>query len=164
MLERRSRKPRERKSKIMKLRIGIALMAALIMAVMVGGVAFAKGGGNNADTLNKVILTPTATGNGIGAIGEAKVRTRADRGIEKFEVTMFARRVNGQTFKVYITNSALPGQRFLAGKMLVQFGSGQLHLSNEFGATLPNGASPVTGIQTVVVKNSAGKTVLRSSF
>jgi hypothetical protein len=147
----------------MKLRIGLTIMMALVMALTVGSVAFAKSGGDDR-VEHKIILAPTNAGKDIAATGEAKVRTRDSRGLQKFEVALFSQLANGQTFNVYVINSAFPEEKFLAGELAVQLGVGELELTNEDGATLPQGVEPVTGIQTVVVENSAGEAVLQGSF
>jgi hypothetical protein len=147
----------------MKLRIGLAIVMALVIALTVGGVAFAKDGGDDR-VEHKIDLAPTDAGKDIGATGEAKVRIRDSRGLQKFEVALFSQLANGQTFKVYVTNSASPEERFLAGELTVQLGVGEVELTNEDGATLPQGVEPVTEIQTVVVENSEGEAVLQGSF
>jgi hypothetical protein len=147
----------------LKLRIGLAVVMSLVMALTVGGVAFAKHGGDDR-VEHKIRLSPTAAGQDIAATGEAKVRIRPSRGEQKFELSLVSPQAEGQTFKVFVTNSAFPGERFLAGEMTVQLGVGRLHLTNEFGAALPEGVEPVTGIETVVVEDSAGTALLQGSF
>lgn len=138
----------------------LALILAVAMGSITSGAALAKGGGN--EVRRGVLLTSTAVGAGIGARGDTEVKVLGIT--QEFEVLMGAQVANGQTFRVFVTNSAQPGQAFLAGSIVIQNGLGLLALSNQHGVSLTAGTDPVLGIQRVRVRNAAGQLILQGSF
>ena len=137
--------------------VGLAVALALTILVVAGG---AVGAGSRIE--REIVLRPTAAGQSIGVSGDARVRKDGAR--EDFKVEIDANVADGAVFRVFVTNAQFPDERNRAGRIVIAAGGGQLELSNENGRVLPRGVSPVLQIQTVIVKDAAGQTVLRGRF
>ena len=137
--------------------VGLALGLALAVLMVAGGAVSA-----NSRIEREIVLRPTAAGQEIGASGDARVRKDGAR--QDLKVEIDANVANGTVFRVFVTNAQFPGETNRVGRIVIAAGGGQLELSNENGRVLPRGVAPVLQIQTVIVRDAAGRVVLRGSF